>query len=290
MRRLLRAVWYRLFRYHPYHYLGALLWAARGEPERQSFIEEFVKPLPKVTLRQQCLRQYWTDRYFAGNVDLPATPAPLRQAWGAGGATEYHRHHYDYFTQHRDEFDHFMAPLLNRVGEFLARTEFNTVVEVGCGHGLLLERVAAQVNHSSAEFVGLDLDAGIIAVNRQRYAPSRVRYHQADRLQDFLGALGARSVLVFANATFTYFTEKELLNCFTWLVTRVPRGAVVLADATVLDPQSEQHSRPYGALTFSHNYAFLLDQAGMKEIRCDLQPSSSPGVRKVLASATWGEA
>ncbi len=290
MRRFLRPVWYRFFRYHPYHYLGALLWAAMGEHDHQSFIEEFVKPFAKLTLRQRCLRQYWTDCYFAGNADLPATPALLRQAWAAGGATEYHRHHHEYFTQHLDEFEHFMAPLLNRVAEFLSQKEFNTVVEVGCGNGLLLERVAARADHSRAEFVGLDLDAGIIALNRQRYAQSRVRYHQADTLQEFLGGLGAHSVLVFANATFTYFTEKELLSCFGWLATHVPRGAVVIADATVLDPQSEKHSRPYGALTFSHNYEFLLAQAGLKEVRCDLQPSPSPGVNKVLASATWGDA
>jgi len=290
MRRFLRPVWYRFFRYHPYHYLGALLWAAMGEHDRQSFIEEFVKPFPKLTLRQHCLRQYWTDVYFAGTADLAATPALLRQAWGAGGATEYHRHHFDYFTQHMDEFEHFMAPLLNRLAEFLARKEFNYVVEIGCGNGLLLERAAARADHSRAEFAGLDLDAGIIALNRQRHAQSRVRYYQADTLQEFLGRLGAHSVLVFANATFTYFTEKELLNCFGWLAIHVPRGAVVIADATVLDPQREKHSRPYGALTFSHNYEFLLAQAGLKEVRCDLQPSPSPGLKKVLASATWGDA
>jgi len=291
VRRVLKPVWYRLFRYHPYHYLGALLWAAMGQQARRSFLDEFSKPLPRVGLRQCCLREYWTNSYFALYADSPVTPGPLlSQIWGASGATEYHVHHLQYFTEHMDEFLQIHTHLFSRLAQFLAQEEFSHVVEIGCGSGMIVERVAAQAERSRAQFVGLDLNPEIVALNRQRNAHSRVQYHQANNVQELLSQIRPSFVLVFANATFTFFTEKELLNCLTWLATNVPRGAIVIADATALDLQQEQHSRPFGVLTFSHNYEFLLAQAGLTQVRCDFPPALTPTIKKVLASATWGEA
>ncbi|HEX9763775.1 MAG TPA: class I SAM-dependent methyltransferase [Candidatus Acidoferrales bacterium] len=289
VRRVLKPIWYGLFRYHPYHYLGALAWAVMGQQARRSFLDEFSKPFPRVGLRQHCLREYWNNVYFAQYADSPITPGPLlNQLWGGSGATEYHAHHLQYFTEHMDEFVQVHTHLFNQLAQFLAEEEFDYVVEVGCGSGMIIERVAAQAEHSRAQFVGLDLNPEIIALNRQRHPHSRVQYHQAKSLQEFLSQVRPASVLVFANATFTFFTELELQNCLNWLATHVPCGAIVIADATVLDVRSERHSRPYGVLTFSHNYDLLLRQAGLKQVRCDFPPAPSPTIKKVLASATWG--
>ena len=291
VRRVLKPVWYRLFRYHPYHYFGALAWAAMGPQARRSFLDQFSMPVPWLGLRQRCLREYWTNSYFAQYADSPVTPGPLLgQIWGASGATEYHVHHLQYFTEHMDEFVQIHTPLFSRLAQLLAQKEFSHVVEIGCGSGMIVERVAAQTGPDRAQFVGLDLDPKIIALNRQRNTHSRVQYHQANSVQEFLSQVRPSSVLVFANATFTFFTEKELLGCLTWLASNAPRGAIVIADATALDLQREQHSRPFGVLTFSHNYEFLLAQAGLKQVQCDFLPAPSPSIKKVLASATWGEA
>ncbi|HSC77776.1 MAG TPA: class I SAM-dependent methyltransferase [Candidatus Acidoferrales bacterium] len=289
VRRLLRPVWYGVFRYHPYHYLGALFWAGMGPEARRTFIDGFSRPLPTVGFRLACLREYWVNRYFAGYADSAVTPPPiLDHIWGAEGATDYHQENLRYFSQHPEEFDQIHAHLLARIAELLSEAEFECVVEVGCGSGLLLERVAARAEPSRAQFIGLDLDPRIIALNRQRQPGPRVQYRQAPSVQEFLGRMQPSSALVFANATFTFFTEKELQSCFAWLATHVPRGAIVIADATALDLEREQHSRPYGVLTFSHNYGFLLADAGLERVRCELPPAPSPHIKKIVASATWG--
>jgi hypothetical protein len=90
---------------------------------------------------------------------------------------------------------------------------------------LAMERVAARAPQSR-RVCRTGPDAGIIALNRQRYAQSRVHYRQANTLSS--GPRGL--VLVFANATFTALRRRSW--AVSWLAAHAARN-VVIADASV---------------------------------------------------------
>jgi trans-aconitate methyltransferase len=168
----------------------------------------------------------------------------------------------------------------------LQETPYEYVVEVGCGNGLLMERVAAQAPACGATFVGLDMDPKVITANQEIHRGSRVQYYCCDSLQEFLGRAHPASVLVLAHGTFQCFTEAELANCLRWLVTHVPRGAVVVRDFTYADGQVEIHSRPAGSFTFCHNYEQLFAQAGFEAIRTRVAKVGA-NWKGVVVSARW---
>lgn len=290
LRRTLKPVWYSLFRYHPQHYLGALLWAGKSEKARADFLRRFLVP-GAVTqrFRDLCLQRYLTDSYFARYSDSALTPEPNRRLfWGGRAGTECHVEMLAYYTAHPEEFERENGDLLAWLGDRLESESYEQVIEIGCGNGLLLERLAAAAPTSETVFVGLDLDPETIALNRHRWPHSRVRYEACATLEDYLSREQPGSALVVANGTFQFYTEPELAACLRGLATLVQRGALVLSEVTALDLEREQRSRPATFLDFSHNYAFLLDQAGLQNIECRVEARLNSPTRRVLAAADWG--
>lgn len=290
LRPLLKPLWYTFFRYHPHHYLGAVFWAVLGRQARSEFQRLVLKPAPFMRrFRFRCVYRYLMDDYYERYLDAVGIPPPNReQIWGARPGTEWHLEMLRYYSKRRDEFDQEHAPIFRRVKELLAVEEYDRVIELGCGNGLLIETMAAQAVDTRAHFVGLDLNAEIIALNRKRYPRSRVEYRQCDTLQDYLAEVRPACVLVMVNGAFEYFTEKELSKCLRGLAQSVPRGALVVYATTWLELQREQHSRPASALMFSHNYSFLLARAGLENVCCQVESVPGSSTKLVLASATWG--
>ncbi|MDA2913805.1 class I SAM-dependent methyltransferase [Acidobacteriia bacterium AH_259_A11_L15] len=289
LRRLLRLVWYRFFSHHPHHYLGALIWASMGSGARHRFTSRLLKTASLYEgVVSRCLCTYWTDCYYTQYIDSATTPEPNRQLWGGGSGTEWHLNTLAYYTQRKDEFEREYGPLLGWLSERLAAEEYDWVIELGCGNGMLIERIAERASHLSCRFVGLDINAKIIALNRQRYRESRVGYYEYRTLQDFLSPGRPSSLLLLANGTLQCFTEKELSLCLAWLTNHISRGALVVRDMTRPDLAHQERSQPAGGLAFFHNYAFLFSQAGLKNIQYDLEPQPGSRTKNILLSASWG--
>jgi hypothetical protein len=280
-------VWYALFRHHPCHYLGGLLWAMMGgeETERLQKVFELFRRDP-LGLRAVSLRLYVDQLYYNRYSGSATLPEPNRLRWSGSLGTEFHEELRQRYTQQPEEFERDYGLQLAGAQETLHEIPIEYVVEIGCGNGLLMERVAAQAPASGATFVGLDMDAKIIAANRERYRDSRVQYHCCSSLQEFLGRVRPASVLVLAHGTFQCFTEAELAHCLRWLVANIPGGAVVVRDFTYADGQVEIHSRPAGSFTFCHNYEQLFAQAGFEAIRTRVAKVGA-NWKGVVVSARW---
>lgn len=286
-----RRLWYSFFRYHPYYYMGALQWATMGGEESERFqrVFELVRKAP-LSLRAYSLRFYLDELYYGRYAHSTTLPEPNRLRWSGPLGVAYHQEMLENYMRHPEEFEREYGPLLARVQEALREAPFEYVVEIGCGNGLLIERVAALAPEASATFVGLDISPETLALTRERCAGSRVEYHCCNTLQEFLERGRPASVLVVANGTATFFTSSEFVNLLTWLRSNVPRGAVVVRDITHLEAEREQRSRPAGGYVFHHNYGFLLAQAGLNDIRCQYEPVPDIPLQAVVASASWEHA
>lgn len=285
--RALRRVWYLFFRRHPYHYLGRLLLATLGGDERERLQRAFALAAQvPLRFRARCLLYYLDELYYGRFADSPTLSEPNRLRWSGPLAALTHRQLLEHYSREPGAFERDYGPILARALEALREDSFECVVEVGCGNGLLIERVAAQAAGSGAAFVGLDLDAQTIASNQERYRGSRVQYCCCDSLQEFLERRPPASVLVLAQGTLQLFTEAELLNCLRWLVATIPRGAVVVKDFTYPESKREARSRPAGGFTFFHNYEYLLAQAGLESIRTQVVETRTNWTG-VVVSAAW---
>ncbi len=288
MRRALKRLWYLFFRRHPYHYLGAALWVTLGGGERQRTrrVFERVARAP-LGFRTRCLLVYLDNLYYSRHATSPSLPEPNRLRWSGPLAVAAHTEVAQKYAQRPELFECEFGPMLARVNELTRDNAYECVVELGCGAGLLIERMAAQAVDSSAAFVGLDLSPETIDLNRERYRGSRVQYHCCDNLQEFLGRTQAESVLVLAQGTLQFFTEAELLNCLRWLTGNIPRGALVVRDFTYPEASRQEHSRPGIGFTFFHNYETLFSQAGLREIQTEVETDRAQA-RTVLVSGIWG--
>ncbi|HXE75807.1 MAG TPA: class I SAM-dependent methyltransferase [Candidatus Xenobia bacterium] len=285
---LLRRAWYALFRHHPYYYAGALQWAAMRGDETQRLRRAFElfrrEPL---ALRTLALRVYIDKLYYDRHSNAAAVPGPNRLRWTEPLGTDYHEELLRHYQARPEEFERDHAPILARTRELLREAAFEYVVEVGCGNGLLMERLAEHGAAAGTTFVGLDISAETIERTRQRWPGSRVQYHCCDTLQDFLGRVRPTSTLILANGTVQHFTQRELSGCLQWLVENVARGAVVVKDFTYPDGRLESQSRPAGGFSFYHNYEYLLAEAGLRDIRTQVY-EARPTWKGVVVSARWG--
>jgi SAM-dependent methyltransferase len=283
----LRRLWYVFFCQRPWYYAGALLWALMSPSARRRFQANRFRRGGPQGWKENCLRAYLDGRYYSQFANSPTLTPENRERWAGPTALEYHEALLQYYSERAEEFEALHQEVLNRLTELLALESYQYVVEIGCGNGLLLERVATLAPAGSA-LVGIDMSAEIIAQNRRRYPHSRVQYVHGTTVQEFLQGAGPDSALVYASGTFAFFTPNELLECLRWLQKNIPRGAVIVEDSTFLEPERERASRPADGHGFRHNYGQLLLTAGLENFLSWLQPLPELGASRIVASATWG--
>lgn len=286
VRPLLRRLWYVFFRRRPHYYAGALYWAAMSAPQRERFRTDRFRRGAPLGWRENCLRAFIDGRYYSRFADSPTLTPENRERWLGPTALEYHEAMLQYYSERPQEFEIQHEALLAQLGELLDAEGYEYVVEIGCGNGLLLERVATLAPPRSV-LVGLDMNPEIIALNRQRYPRSRVQYHEGTSVQEFLQGVSPPSALVYGSGAFAFFTPNEFLQCLRWLQENISRGALVVADATFLEPGRERFSQPTDGYGFRHSYEQLLREAGLENIRRRLQPFPEYGASRIVTSGVW---
>lgn len=101
------------------------------------------------------------------------------------------------------------------------------VLDVGCGTGYLLRRLAAQVPDAGARFVGVDLAPRMLQVAAGRAGDPRLRFARA--AAERLPAAGATFDLVVTTTSFDHWADQGagLAECARVLA---PGGTLVLTD------------------------------------------------------------
>jgi ubiquinone/menaquinone biosynthesis C-methylase UbiE len=138
------------------------------------------------------------------------------------------------------------------------------VLDVGCGTGYLLRRLAAQVPDAGARFVGVDLAPRMLAVAAGRAGDPRLRFARA--AAERLPAADAAFDLVVSTTSFDHWADQGagLAECGRVLA---PGGTLVLTDlfSALLWPTLRGDRR--GKARTRGRAAALLAAAGLTEIR-----------------------
>jgi hypothetical protein len=208
--------------------------------------------------------------------------AYLADAVEAGDHRALQRFHQDFWSStaaEADFFDRFAnrfedlflrhhAGIVDRIAETVSGWGGGArVVEVGAGDGLVLAHLASRLSGFDS-FLGIDLNAGQIAVSSQAHsADPRLRFEAAN-IMDWLGNNPAPRSLLFTNGgVLEYLRRDELLSLFRELKEGGLPCAVALTESVGLDHRfdTETASYPYALeCALSHNYASILREAGFQ--------------------------
>lgn len=194
--------------------------------------------------------------------DARAVETELHRYWQGDAAADF----YDRYT---DRFrDWFLGPhqaVFDALAEAHARRPFARLVEIGCGDGRVLAHLAGRLP-GLADALGLDINPGIIARNRDAFARRPLLRFEAgnalDRLDDI--ARPGTAVVTYGGVM-EYIRAADLARLFARLAA-LPGTAVALVEPVdpghdlARDPESHVFGQEN---SFSHNHAALLADAGL---------------------------
>ena len=142
---------------------------------------------------------------------------------------------------------------LSRIVEAIAPRPGERLVEIGPGTGLLTERLAARVPHLDV----VEIDRGLAAGLRERFAPERVTVHEADALEfDFAALPGPLRVV----GNLPYNVSTPILFHVAAAEARLA-DCVFLLQKEVVDRMVAAPDTPdYGRLSVMLQYRFAMER------------------------------
>lgn len=198
--------------------------------------------------------------------DWDGLSTSLGAFWKSARADSFYT---NYVAERRATFETCHAGILPRVAALMADRPgaFTRLVEIGCGDGDVLERLAAACP-GLTQCIGIDVNAAVVEANRARPQDPRITYHCTDGLDWLRDNPAAGTLLVTYGGVLEYFAEAGVLNLLR-LVSQGAPGAALLVEpvAPEHDLAVTRTSFPFGRETsFSHHHADLLSRAGMEVV------------------------
>ena len=201
-------------------------------------------------------------RNAASKGDHAALRSHLTRYWQGDQGDAFYRNY-------ADRFDRWFLgehyPLIEELKELVSSSpdKFHQVFEMGCGDGQVLNHLSETLS-GITDFVGLDINQGIIQRNRSFYDSPRLRFESGDAGEWITNHAQSGTILMSYGGVMEYFTEEELLTMFQNLRDHSP-VAIALVEPLYdnYDLATETDSRPCGAEnSFTHNHRHLLEKAG----------------------------
>jgi len=143
---------------------------------------------------------------------------------------------------------------------------YETVCEIGCGSGLLLQHLSRELSDPD-RFIGLDSRGRQVDINRARFRDSRLAFETGEGMTWMLRNGRRGSVFYTYGGVLQYFPQRRLQALLSWMVGALPPVLLGIVEplADGHDVDGDAHSLPYGAEnTFSHPYPLLITQAGLR--------------------------
>jgi trans-aconitate methyltransferase len=181
---------------------------------------------------------------------------------------------------------HLQAPVTELAAR-LAEGQFARICEIGTGDGRFLEYLSQNLGQTAAAYVGLDLSAERMALNRDLYPDFEF---QAGDAAQWIREHGVDGTLYVTNGgVFEYFRQASLVELFAFIGRTQPHSAIALFFEPVVadhDMRNELDSRltTAGEYSFSHNYAHILARSGFR--LGAMSDDSVAGYRAVTLYAT----
>lgn len=197
--------------------------------------------------------------------DASALQKSLFQFWRADTGDAY-------FDRYLDRYEKwFLGPhheIVDQLAKLAGGGDYGRLIEVGCGAGRVLEHCASAMPEVS-DFIGVDINSGIIARDRAEYAQNtRLQFLAADASVWLQQTAQPGTILLTYGGVMEYFSAETLSKMFKDMALHHP-AAVALVEP--VDPDhdlaKDAASHAFGQEnSFSHNYETLLQAAGFEMI------------------------
>lgn len=178
-----------------------------------------------------------------------------------------------YYDAYAERFERMFhgphARIIDWLQDFAPRAGLTHVIEVGCGEGRVLAEMSRQIP-GIARWTGVDINAAIIARNRDTYAGMpALDFAAADADQWLQDHLGPGALLMTYGGVMEYIAPETLTRWFELVAEK--GGAGVLLTEPV-DPDHDLIGDPASHLwgfeeTYSHNHRALLEALGYRVLR-----------------------
>jgi hypothetical protein len=197
------------------------------------------------TLIDRARRAYINRRYYSAD---DATKERMNRSlfWGGAAALKWHA------GTERDTEK--LAVFRMLVSDLALNTKSETLIEIGCGSGFQLAKLADEVK-TAARFVGIDLNADQIATCRNKYP--RLEFYSGDGCA-WIAANCPRHAIIVCIGTLEYFSQGQVAELMQ--LARERRCAIAMLEPVNGEPEE---STPRGNLAYSHNYKRLAKMAGL---------------------------
>ena len=228
---------------------------------------------PNQSLRDRLISVYLNRRYYlSGESDKLAMNR--EKFWGGTAGVRWHAG-----VGARNDLIEFRR----YVREFAAALSPATVVEIGCGNGTQLVKLADEID-GPERFIGVDLSPNQIEVCRKANKNPKVHFYAADGVSWIKQNMAIGGGLLITIGTLEYFTNAELKTFLT--LARDGNWAIALLEPIgPLDDYQNFESVPRGNLAYSHNYEAIILAAGFSIMKTDRTRSRVPRVFDVRVAA-----
>jgi SAM-dependent methyltransferase len=180
--------------------------------------------------------------------------------WSSQSAVSFHAMHEFRF---QNTFLGRQYDLVEELQRVVAGGGYRALYEIGCGSGLVVDHLVARFP-AIGNFVGIDLCAEQIALNRRRFDDRRLKFVAGDGAS-WIDAHGEPGAIVFTyGGVLEYFSQPMVEALFASIAKRAP-GCIAIAEPVDAryDFARETRSRVFGSeLSYSHNYPQLARDAG----------------------------
>lgn len=276
LRRLARRAWLTVFRTHPYDYAARAAWlGALVRRLPRAWVHDIERGVftGRGGLLGAIVRGDLERRYYSSAPDVQQ--GRTRDLWGGEAGRAWHAAKRALYSD-AERFDReFLArrqPLIEGLADLLARdARYHTLCEIGTGNGMFLQSLAERLP-SLRRFVGIDLHAGQIEENRERY-PGTLLEFDAVEAGDWIDRHGAPGTVFVACGTLECMPGPELRALLARIASRCQPGAIGLVEPVNIDLDGEADGEPRGAMTFSHNYPRPCRRAGSAFTGCTARRS-----------------
>lgn len=152
---------------------------------------------------------------------------------------------------------------VEELDKILATGHFDTLCEIGCGSGRVLNHVAKRSPHLK-EIIGLDLSPDQIAKNRRHFGDPRMKFFAVDARQWVSQNVRPRRAFLTYGGVLEYFSDAELRGLLAQIARKRP-ACFALVEPLHPDQDLLKDFKPrvFGEeLQFSHNYPHVFAEAG----------------------------
>ncbi len=171
----------------------------------------------------------------------------------------------DYAFRFKEQFLASDASFLVNVDETIESMPIESIVELGCGNGLVLHYLSNRWP-SVKNLVGIDIDADVICRNHDANDNKKLMFVHSDVFEWTRQHARPSTLLITNGGVLEYFLRSEVEELFR-MWRSVNPTAIVLIETIGSDHDLEHDTdtHVYGReLSFSHNYSHLLERAGFE--------------------------